>query len=216
MNNIRVFLIEDEVIISNALKASFRCSHDHVRITKSFLTVDEAIDAKNENDDFDIVLLDLWIRRTDPITNIKKLKKTFPEKPIILFTSEESDEWKIITWKLGVHAYIIKTQEVCDLKNVIKQLYYDKNKRIFPNHSLSQNDNLKTSQSIRYKFLILTPFQKDIIKYLKNGKCLKEIALETGRSISYVNRCQRKLRIIFSAQNNTELIRIISESEISD
>lgn len=58
---------------------------------------------------FDIILLDLYIEGTTPFDNVDILKKIYPNKPIVIFTSEESSIWKKKMYQLGVQSYISKT-----------------------------------------------------------------------------------------------------------
>jgi len=49
--------------------------------------------------------LDLWIKNENPVDNVKKIQWAFPDKPIIIFTSEDSEEWKGKMLKVSVATY---------------------------------------------------------------------------------------------------------------
>ena len=158
-------------------------------------------------------MLDLWLKRTDPVVNIQTIKKVFPDKPIIIFTSEESSEWKENAGKQGVDAYVTKSHEVYELKNIVKQIYNGWEEKRFQNKLLISMSIKDPSQTFENKINNLSTFQKEVIKNIKEGLCLKEIALETGKSISYVNRTVMSLRKTFSSKTNAELIRLLCELE---
>ena len=90
---IRLFTIEDHPVIITGLRNTFRPSRDGIEITGSASNVDEAILHANPAT-FDIFLLDLWIPGYQPLQNIRQLKEHFAEKPVVMFTSEDSSIWQ--------------------------------------------------------------------------------------------------------------------------
>jgi len=93
-------------MVVDGLRARFRGDRDDISIACSAETMEEAVAI--DPDTFDLILLDLLIPGTDPPVNVRRLKATFPGKPIIILTSEERTVWEMQMCKAGVQAYLTK------------------------------------------------------------------------------------------------------------
>ena len=107
---IRIFTIEDHPVIVTGLRNLFRPSRDEIEIIGSASSVEEAV-TRADPDTFDLFLLDLWLPNTNPILNVKKLKEIYPNKPITIFTSENSSSWQRKMFEAGVMAYLLKSAD---------------------------------------------------------------------------------------------------------
>src|ERR1035438_8155590 len=89
---IRLFSIDDHPVISEGLHYRIEPARDGISLVGSAANVIEAI-LKANPEDFDIFILDLYIPGSEPHENVRLLKKTFPNKKIIIFTCESSSMW---------------------------------------------------------------------------------------------------------------------------
>jgi len=102
---LNVFVIEDHPVIVAGLKSLFHLSTDGIKITGNADSVDDFIGRKN-NVEVDLILLDLYLPGSLPGDNVEKIKSSFPGKPIVVYTSEDSDTWKKKMAGYGINAYI--------------------------------------------------------------------------------------------------------------
>ena len=99
--NIRIFIIDDDQeIIVAGLKNMFRPSRDGIEFTGSAPNLEQFM--KVERETFDLILLDLYIPGEEPEENIKRLVERYPDKPILIYTTEEASVWKRKAFQAGV------------------------------------------------------------------------------------------------------------------
>ncbi len=192
---IRVIIIDDQVIIGTGLRYMFNPSRDGIEIKALFLNVQDTITNAKE-DQFDFIILDLWIGQSSPQENIKILRNHFPAKPILIFTGEESLEWKRKMIQSGVNGYITKSATKTELKQVI--------------HGIIQNEYYFLPTILNNQFLeglnIPDPIEYSIVILLSEGYPLKGIASKHNLSIPTIERILIKLRNDYNAHNNCELV----------
>jgi DNA-binding NarL/FixJ family response regulator len=117
---LNVFVIEDHPVIVAGLKSIFHLSADGIKITGNAESVDNLIGRK-DHVVVDLILLDLYLPGSLAGDNVRKLKSAFPGKPIVVYTSEDSDTWKKKMAGYGVNAYITKNATKEDILVTLKK-----------------------------------------------------------------------------------------------
>lgn len=196
-------------MIVAGLKNMFRPSRDGIEITGSAENVDELI-TRSDPATFDIIILDLWLSTISPVENMRKLREHLPQKPVVIYTTEESSYWQRKMFQAGAMAYIIKTSHKSALKETLGKV--TAGQTVFSG-SFSQSPSKKFSFGHQNKMFFLTTHQKEIIHLLSRGLTLRKIAEYTGTSISNIEKTVKHIRGLFDAKNNTELMRIYKEYE---
>ncbi|MGA3015025.1 MAG: response regulator transcription factor [Bacteroidales bacterium] len=204
---IRVFIIEDHHWITDGLKYDFRPTRDEIEIIGSSTTIAKAIDNLQPNE-FDLIILDLWLGDSDPSDNLRKLQIKFPDKPIVIFTYEESPLWKQKMYNAGVKAYLLKAISKKELKNALIKVV--NGETVFPDLSFLKvnitGESLQTAQK-----LILKPSEKEAFLLLSRGMNQKAIADHQNKSQSSVEKAMRKVRKQFNVNSNSEVIHILTQ-----
>jgi DNA-binding NarL/FixJ family response regulator len=208
---IRLFVIEDHPIIVTGLRNLFRPSRDEVEISGNATSVDEALQ-KNDPELFDIILLDLWLHSTPPLENVKKLRERFPEKPIVIFTSEGSSLWVRKMFDAGVKAYLLKTAEKSEIKLTLEKVM--QGMTVFAGVMEEDFLHKKMGHDIVSLKRSLTANQLDIVRMLSNGMTQQKIADTKGTTVSNIEKTLKHIREVCDAKNNTELVRILVEHGI--
>ena len=122
---IRLLVIEDHPVAVTGLRNMFRPLRDGIEISIFENSIDKVItNVKAEN--FDLIVLDLYLFSTDPLDNLNRLRTHFPGKPIVIFTSEESEDWQRKMFNAGVKAYIFKSASRKEIMGVILKVYEGK------------------------------------------------------------------------------------------
>jgi DNA-binding NarL/FixJ family response regulator len=119
---IRLFVIDDNPIVIDGLNYLFHLAQDDIGIVGSALNVHEAVQ-KIRQDDFDIFILDLYIPDSHPPENVRTLRKRFPGKKIIIFTTESSYLWVRAMIKEGVDGYLTKDLIDSQVKSAIYKVF---------------------------------------------------------------------------------------------
>ena len=118
---IKLFAIDDHFLITEGLKKSFNHDSGEIRVAGSALNVDEALE-KIPGIPTDIIVLDIYIGDSDPVSNVKRLRNAFPSIPIVILSMEDSLLWKVKMFKLGVHAFIIKVDGKETMLDIFRQV----------------------------------------------------------------------------------------------
>jgi DNA-binding NarL/FixJ family response regulator len=208
---IRLFVIEDHPIIVTGLRNLFRPSRDEIEIYGSAFSAEEAVQTADP-EAFDIIMLDLWLQSSPPLENIKKLREKFPEKPVVMFTSEESSVWQRKMFDAGAKAYLLKTAEKNEIKLTLEKVAMGMT--VFAGVMEQDYLNKKLNPQISNAKHFLTPNQLEIAIMLSNGVTQKKIADSKGTSISNIEKTIKHIREAFNARNNAELIKILLEQGV--
>ena len=204
---IRVFVIDDHPVIVKGLRDLFRSGRDGIEVIDGALSVMEALD-KADPATFDIIILDLWLPNAHPILNVQKLKDHFQGKPIVVFTSEDSSDWKRRMYEAGVAAYLFKGTRKAEIKATLEKIFKGLPVTIDTTESSSGQQSVPV---LAVEQLSLTPRQQEIILLLSKGISLKEIAEIKEISISTVVKTIKNIREKFDAKSNDELVQLIME-----
>jgi DNA-binding NarL/FixJ family response regulator len=205
---IRLFVIEDHAaIIVAGLKRLFFASRDGIEVTGFATSVEEAIE-NADPDAFDLIILDLWLENRLPVVNIKKVKSQFPEKPVLIYTSESSLVWKRRMMEEKAMGYVTKSASRSEIKTAIETVAGGL--RYFPG-KLEDVNAKKVIVSNEDPALTISPLQMEMLAMLANGANHKEIAKTIGTSLSSLEKILKTLRDQYEAHNNIELLSKINK-----
>ena len=206
---IRLFVIEDHLtVIISSLRFLFRPQRDGIQVTGFSSVVDDVVKKVNSSE-FDLFILDLHIPGHRPVDNIRKLRHTFPAKPIVIFTNEKSSSWKAKMIQEGAMAYITKDSTREEIKMALQKAsngeYFNPSYQKIP-------EVILTEEILDENSIGLTPLQFEIVKLLSEGLVHKQISDRTGVSRSLIEKILNKLRQNFQVKNNVELIKLLTKT----
>ena len=203
---IRVFVIEDHPIFMNGLKYDFRKSRDNIEITATALSIKDVL-IKGKSEDFDLFILDLWLPHSHPVDNVKLLKEKFPDKPILILTSEESPFWKQQMFLAGAKAYIIKNTDKKELKNAIQRVAVGET--VLPSFSFLNDSSSVNRDEVMNNFII-KPSEKEIFYLMANGLTQKDIAEKQHKTVSAIEKVVAKVNKQYQSGSTAETIHMFT------
>ena len=119
MNNIKVLMIDDNVELVKMVKEYFS-DHAYINMILEAYDGQEGIKLIKENQsDYDVVILDLIMPKKDGIDVLEEMKKANINKKIIVLTSYNSEDMIRKTSELGINYFILKPFELSDLERRI-------------------------------------------------------------------------------------------------
>lgn len=196
---IKLYIIDDHFLCIKGLFLSFDIESDEFMVIGGSLTIIDALqNIISEN--VDIIILDLFIGQTNPITNFHQVKKTFPDIPIVIISAENCIAWQVEMFHHGIKAYISKSEE----KSIIQQKLI----RVAAGDVVIPNDVAKvvvTEINHRQRLLSIDKF-KEIIDLLSHGMTAKEIGQTICQSESNIEKKLQIIRKCFNARTNAELV----------
>jgi DNA-binding NarL/FixJ family response regulator len=118
---INLFAIDDHFLIIEGLYKSFNPDSKDVEVVGSALSVEEALE-KLALIPIDIIVLDLFIGQSDPVSNFQRLRAAFPSIPIVILSMEDTLSWKVKMFQLGVNAFLNKGDSKETMNDVFIQV----------------------------------------------------------------------------------------------
>ncbi|MEI6898766.1 MAG: response regulator transcription factor [Bacteroidota bacterium] len=205
---IRLFVIEDHLtIILSGLKRLFYPARDGIEITGTSESVEDAISSADIRT-FDLFILDLWLENRLPIHNFRQLKEHFPDKPVLIYTSEGSFSWKQRMLKEGAMAYLTKKATRAELKSAIEKSA--KGEGYFP-VDLEQITNETKDEGLNNEQNKLPPMQLEILQMMSIGLKQNDIGKALNISTSSIEKTLKALRVRFNVKNNLALFSLLNE-----
>ena len=111
----KVLIVDDELGIRELLS---ELVNDLGHYNKTATNGEEAL-TLCESEDFDLVLLDLYMLGMDGIEVLKELKRTNQECEVIIITAYGSVTTAVQALRLGAYGYIRKPFEPADIHNTL-------------------------------------------------------------------------------------------------
>ncbi len=207
---IRLLVIEDHPVAITGLRNMFRPLRDGIEITTFENSIDKVI-SNVSAENFDMIMLDLYLFNTDPMENLRRLHHHFPGKPVVIFTSEESEYWQRKMYNAGVKAYILKSAGRKDIRGIILKVY--EGKTVFSDF-IPQQDIEQINEMPGPGSLTVTKNQQIILQYISQGMTYKAIASIKDTTTSSIEKTMTHLRRKFGAHNNAELISILRDRKV--
>ena len=196
-----LYVIEDHFLIIHGLRDMLRSSSEALDIVGYSNKIDKAV-VEISSQPVDIIIMDLFIGKTDPVSNIRKLKSEFPAIPILVFTAENSLYWKIRILKEGAQGFLVKNAEPVEIRNTIKLV--SRGLTIIP----AEVKQIKQLNSEEDLFSSITFFDLDILFELSEGMPLKQIAEKFEKSLSTIEKTLTAIRMKVDAKTNPNLVQI--------
>jgi DNA-binding NarL/FixJ family response regulator len=202
---IRIFIVDDHPVTITGLHTYFRPSRDEISVTGSASTIEEVL-SKPDPGTFDVIFMDLWLNGGNPVDNFQRLVKKFPDKPILIYTGENSIHWQRTMFKAGAKAYISKQASKSEISQILERVMNGEtvytpnlNAALLKRKIYSYNDP-------KYG---LSEDQKEILKYFMEGNTSRTIAGKMSKNITTIDRSIRDIMGKFGVTNKLELMKAI-------
>lgn len=116
-----ILLISDQPLTVVALRAVLRRQVPDAQVLDAAYMA-EAMTLLNEHTDVRLVVLDLDTHGVRPVSTSALLRELWPQVPLVVLASNESDAGLLESVDLGVAAYLLKTAETQALHDAFGEL----------------------------------------------------------------------------------------------
>ncbi|MBT3274487.1 MAG: response regulator transcription factor [Spirochaetales bacterium] len=127
MEQIKVFLVDDQVLFINSLKTVLETKDDEIKVIGVCYNGQDAVSFCKTNTP-DLILMDVKMPGIDGVEATRLIIENQPEVKIIMLTTFDEDEYVKNALKVGARGYLLKDMLPDDLiyaiKNVNKGLMY--------------------------------------------------------------------------------------------
>ena len=119
MKKIRILMIDDNIELISMIKEYFN-NHASIEVVLEATDGEKGLNlAKEKQDEYDVILLDLIMPKRDGLTIIEELNAAKIDKKIIVLTSYSGGDMIRKVSELGVNYFILKPFELEDLERRI-------------------------------------------------------------------------------------------------
>jgi len=220
MNEIKVLIIEDNVILRNGVTGILSPFEDILVSNAS--TEDPELLGKLEKNNANVVLLAAKFLESESRTLIEKIKSILPDTKIIVmqFLTAFEDIFPLI--KCGVNGFILKDASVEQVISMIRRISSGEtillSSRIDSLFARIVENALKVDPSGIKKAIHMTKHELKIIRLLSEGLSNSEIAHEVKLSKTKLNSTLHKIMEKLTLHSNLEVAisSQILKNQVSD
>ena len=198
----RVYIIEDQFAIVLGIQAFLNQAKCKCTVAGYSKSVNTAISEIQENL-CDVIILDLFINRTDPLLNLKEVRTKLPNIPVIVYSCETSVLWRWRVFKEGVSGFVNKDTGIEDLVYVLH--------RVIEGEVIMPQDLKLFFNKMKFKggLNTLRIEDLDIIRFKELGYKNTDIANIIHKSLKAVEKRLQKLCTIFDVKTVNDLIQLL-------
>lgn len=120
MNNLRVILLDDEVLIRKLIRMKMDAKRLNLEIVGEFSNAEDALSSVDELKP-DIVISDICMPEVDGLSFSEQLTNMFPGVKIIIVTGYNDFEYARRSVKVGVFDYLMKPVQTEELNNALEK-----------------------------------------------------------------------------------------------
>lgn len=209
----KIILADDHALFRDALTHYIERSHPEARmiLTRDFHGVMEAMALDSA---VDLVMLDLRMPGMNGLQGLEKLKKSYPNVPVVLLSgvAERADVQDAMA--LGASGYFPKTLSGKNMMQAIQKVLqgekflpidYNTN-AVMPSHFSDARQGIATvaNGAAPRTDIVLTPREKEVLGYLLRGVSNKEIAAALDLQVVTVKLHVRGVCRKLGAKNRTQ------------
>lgn len=208
----RVFIADDHPLFRVGLRLSLN-QEENIEVIGEAENGYSAVE-KILNDPPNIVLMDVDMPGLSGIGAIRILRKAIPEMKIIVLSTYDDDHYVRESMTAGADGYVLKNIDVDALARVIDSLC--KGERVISPYllNLAMNDHSKDTSEAKDQGTILTIREKEVLRYLTEGKGNKAIAgllyISTETVKTHMKNIFRKLNVT----NRVEAVKVAMDQNL--
>lgn len=184
-NDLKILIVDDHHMILEGLRTFLESAFPKADL--SFVSTPGELFSHIENNDVDILLLDLMLKKHDSRNFLSNIRETKPNIKIIIFSSIEEENIIYSLIQNGVSGYVTKSSPTHFISDAIhavlkNESYIDPiiEARFKSNNLTSINPNIHLTR--REKEVLNETLQAQSIKEIANKLCVSEKTVEYHRT----------------------------------
>lgn len=206
------FLIaDDHPLFREAMVGALSPLFENINIVQSD-SLDSTVQALQENDDFDLILLDLNMPGCNNFYGLIRVSQDFPDVPVAVVSASDSVEVVSKAMRLGAKGFIPKSTSTQTIADALKQIMLGNS--WLPEGMLIDLEQESPEANIAKLVGELTPKQFQVLKLLQEGLLNKQIAFDlniTEATVkAHISAVFRKLEV----HTRTQAVLLLSNLDI--
>lgn len=153
----------------------------------------------------DVVMLEMDIPEINGIAALRKIKKSFPDLKVLMYSSQSEDVYALSSIRAGAFGYLAKTSDVDYIIAAVKKVA-DGN--MFITNELAQRLAFdEGTQKPRRFFRKLSTREVEVLKLLASGKRNKDVAIGLNLNEKTVSTYKARLMKKLNVDNMVDLLQ---------
>ena len=206
-NKLKLLLADDHKLLRSGLKLLL-LGHKDIEIAgeaENGLQVLQLLESLKP----DLVLLDLSMPGLNGLDCLKEIKSRFPATKVLILTMHEDENHIRLAMQAGADGYIKKSAADVELFTAIDtvrdgKIYLSSHDSNILLQNLLQKEPAPTDEMAPYT--LLSPRERDVLRYLVHGYSLSEIGEKLNLSIKTVDTYKIRLMEKLQATKKSELV----------
>jgi two-component system, NarL family, invasion response regulator UvrY len=170
--------------------------------------------ARAARDTFDVAMLDISLPDMNGLDVLKRLKRTAPRLPVLMFSMYREDQYAVRALKAGASGYLSKTADPQLMIAAIRQVAAGR-KYVSPAMAEALA-NYVSADTERMPHEKLSDREFQTLCMLASGKRLTDIALALSLSVKTVSVYRARLLDKMKLANNAELTFYVMSNRLVD
>ncbi|MEL0455305.1 response regulator transcription factor [Flavobacteriaceae bacterium SZ-1-7] len=202
MSKIKVIIADDHELFRNGLK-ELLMKHDDIEVVATVGDGLAFMEALNENNDIDIVLLDITMPNMDGFEVLNELKSTKAFIKPIVISMHDDGNYIAKCAKSGAYSYLLKNTDEDELIKVVRIV--NQGKKYFSPKISEKMINFMSDQRVSEN--ILSNKEREVLSLISQGLTTKEIATKLFVSTRTIETHRANILKKLDVKNTAELIK---------
>jgi two-component system, NarL family, invasion response regulator UvrY len=207
---IKVLVADDHPIVRSGLKQYINESADII-VTGEANNGEEAL-AKEQQGEYDIIVLDISMPDKNGLEVLKQLKIQNPRQKVLILTMHPEEQYALRALKAGAAGYLTKEVAPQELVQAIRKIASG-GRYISPTVAEKLAFNLEPYPG-KPLYQTLSDREYQIMSMIVMGKRLKDIADELSLSIKTVSSYRARILQKLNLDGNAEMVRYAVDNEM--
>ncbi len=207
MDRIRIFLADDHRMLREGIRSL-------LEKVPGFELIGEAEDGEKAVASVgqllpDVVLMDITMPFLNGLEATRMIKQQHPQVKVLILTMHETDQYLSEMLDAGASGYIVKSADIAELISAIREVHHG-DVHLYPSIArMLVKDYLSkvAAGAEQDSYNGLTTREKEVLKYIAEGKQNKQISALLGISLRTVQAHRTNLLDKLGAHDRTELVK---------
>lgn len=218
---IDILIVDDHKIIRDGIKALLRTSDD-IRIVGECSDGSQVLDALNEYENVDIVLMDINMPEMNGLQATEAVLRDFPTVKVVALTMYNEDSYISKILNLGASGYILKNtgkQELLDALYKIKEggnYFSEEVTQQMMSRFMNKKQKRESSRPSEEVLERLTEREKEVLRLISMEYTNHEIAEQLSVSSRTIDSHRRNLLQKLDVKNTAGLVRFALQNGLAE
>ena len=222
MDNIKVLLVDDHIIVRNGIKSLLE-SEEGINVVGEASNGEEAV-AAYESVSPDLVIMDIKMPKKNGIEATRVIKQKHSDSRVVILSMHDIEDYVLQAVESGADGYLLKDTGKESFIKALKKVYKGEKyfssdiSHIIVNQYLNKVDGAttieKTEAQLAEDKFNLTRREKQVLKMVVDGLTNKEIAEELGKSVRTIETHRFKIMKKLSVHNAIEMLKVVEDNNL--